>query len=180
MEDIKWNTTIIIAFIAVLIPPIVYRLFVLMPVIISLLFGMGLGFILFGDRWKKNSNRLSIGDVPVTSDSVIELISSMSKSLPPINNNPIISISVGPVVDKTINQLLDLFMRDFIYFWYSPLKWTNGFQFEQSLRSSLAAVIMNLIEYGQRLLNQNKFADAMSMIIYSIGNVLIVHLVSVI
>lgn len=51
-------------------------------------------------------------------------------------------------LESTLNAILDLFIRDFIRWWYAPLNGSKSLLFENCVRSSLSTAVLKLCKLG--------------------------------
>jgi hypothetical protein len=92
-----------------------------------------------------------------------------------------------------LNPLLDLFIRDFITYWYHPLllptplqpvqfptsRDTEHEQFQRDVRRTVHVGVLNLIEYGRHFTAAGPAGlEVSSLMTYGFANAFIVHLVS--
>jgi hypothetical protein len=79
-----------------------------------------------------------------------------------------------------MNELIDLFIRDFVSYWYAGLNHSKSVEFENRVRSALCAATMNAVEYSSMVAHSRHDLDLLSLLAYGIANTLIVHLVRVV
>lgn len=79
-------------------------------------------------------------------------------------------------LEDALNELMDCFMRDFIDGWFQPLNHSHSTDFQAQTRSSLNAVALNLMEHVKHLSHPQRTMDLMTLLLYSVSNVLIVHM----
>ena len=119
---------------------------------------------------------------PVHIDRILSINSKDSSSTTTLQ-----SVQVSETLDPILNELLDLFLRDFIRNWYENLNHSKSLAFENQTRSALSVALMNLLNYLPRDLpssetsgSTNSFDDEefkrqLVWILYGVANTLIIH-----
>lgn len=79
-------------------------------------------------------------------------------------------LEISSDLDPALNLMLDLFMRDFISYWYTPLNLSKNLNFENQVRSSLSVALMNAWSYLQNIGDKE-----ISLMIYGMANGFILH-----
>jgi hypothetical protein len=92
------------------------------------------------------------------------------------SSDALIKIDISSRIDAVLKEFMDLFIRDFVNWWYDPLNVSQSLEFENSVRIAVNNVVMKFRGYVMAGYKAGRM-DFPTMLTYGVANALIIHLV---